>query len=62
MRVGRRARRALRARFGVEPDLLGQLCDLRLERRTGSEPWVAIAQTKPPSDDDKKKDARNAKR
>jgi general secretion pathway protein H len=36
--------------------------DLRLERRTGSEPWVAIAQTKPPSDKDKEKDARNAKR
>lgn len=36
--------------------------DLRLERRTGMEPWAAIAQTKPPSDKDKEKDARNAKR
>ncbi|HEY6641928.1 type II secretion system minor pseudopilin GspH [Povalibacter sp.] len=33
--------------------------DLRLERRTGTEPWSLVAQTKPPTD--KEKDARNAK-
>ena len=34
--------------------------DLRLERRTGTEPWQLIAQTRPP--DDKQKDPRNAKK
>lgn len=33
--------------------------DLRLERRTGTEPWTLIAQTRPPTD--KEKDARDAK-
>ncbi len=36
--------------------------DLRLERRAGMEPWSVIAQTRPPTDKDKEKDARNAKR
>jgi hypothetical protein len=33
--------------------------DLRLERRTGAEPWTLVAQTRPPTD--KEKDARDAK-
>ncbi len=36
--------------------------DLRLERRARSEPWAVIAQTKPPTDKEREKDARNAKR